>query len=96
MSGVILLCLKERIWQSRELATCSALCASDESPLVAFGYDHPDAFEFITTQMFTALGITRSELDERALANLRARPATWQMMSAEIEGQTLATAICWV
>lgn len=69
----LLPCLKGRTWPARQHAVCRSLCPGIRSPFVpwlAFGYDHDEAFLFVTTDRLTAWATTAEALEREALANL--------------------------
>ena len=79
----LLPCLKEANWEGRPHTVCRALCpaasaSSPHIPWLAFGFDHPHSLEFVNRDWLASLASNAQELEARALANLRARPATWQ------------------
>src|SRR5262245_48203180 len=74
MSEPLLPLLKESIWKGREYSICRPLMdGKDDMPLLAFGYDRPNTFEFLTKDQ------PRDGAEAEALANLRRLPARWKV-----------------
>jgi hypothetical protein len=93
----LLPCLKEAKWAGREHTVCRALWESGSSPYMpwlAVGYDHPHTFEFINTTRLPELNTTEKALEAEALANLRARPATWEPLDVDVKGRKLRILTC--
>lgn len=70
--------LKEGIWKGREISICRPLFGAEQLgdvPLLAFGYDRPNTFEFLSKEK----GGDFERLQKEAVANLRARPAKWKV-----------------
>jgi hypothetical protein len=93
----LLPCLKEAKWRGREHTVCRALWESESSPYMpwlAVGYDHPHTFEFINTDRLGEFKTTEKALEAQALANLRARPATWEPVDVDVKGSRLRILTC--
>jgi hypothetical protein len=70
--------LKEGIWKGRDMSICKPLLGTEQLgdvPLLAFGYDRPNTFEFLSKDK----GGDFERLQKEAIANLRARPAKWRV-----------------
>lgn len=74
--------LKPHDWQAKEAAICQPLVADQESPFMpwlAFGYDLPHTFQFLSAKDFPA-GASPEQIDlmkQTAIRNLGQRPARW-------------------
>lgn len=86
----ILPALKAADWAGREHAVCRLLLPTDEGnqtvPWVAYGYDHPHTFEFLTRQNLPG-GVTPEQLqliEHAAIRNLRTLPALWQQQEVTL------------
>lgn len=80
-------CLKEATWEALEHAVCRPLWprqAPRSMAWLAFGFDHPDHFEFITRDRLPSLNCTEPALEAEAVATLRGRAATWQTVDVAI------------
>jgi HEAT repeat protein len=75
--------LKPKDWQAKEDAICQPLVVDQESsymPWLAFGYDLPHTFQFLSANDLHE-GASPRQIDlmkQAALRNLRERPARWQ------------------
>jgi hypothetical protein len=89
-SDPLLPCLKEHNWQGRAQTVCRPLWSQDSAymPWLAFGYDHPHTFEFIGKNKLADLNTTAEALEAQALANLRARPVSWQPLDVNVPNAT--------
>jgi uncharacterized protein YtpQ (UPF0354 family) len=91
-------CLKEFKWPGHTDTVCRALWEKEASPFmpwVAFGFDHPHSFEFISTKRLAELNTTAAELETNALAALRERPARWEPVDVDAPGgKTLRILTC--
>ena len=93
----LLPCLKELKWPGHTDTVCHPLWDQESSPYmpwVAFGFDHPHSFEFISTERLAELKTTAQELESKALAALRARPARWEPVDVDANGKTLRILTC--
>ena len=98
--GSILPALKPADWVGRETSVCRPLIEGQTSPfvpLVAFGYDQPSTFRFLSTAQIpgAASPQDRKLIEQAALRNLRARKASWKAEQISL-GRThsLHLAVC--
>jgi hypothetical protein len=95
----ILPALKPYNWKGRDTVMCRPLLSEEDAelmPLVAFGYDRPHTFEFLSVKQVP--GGSSSEnialLEAAALRNLQARPAEWKLETFDLGGESLSMTIC--
>lgn len=89
MSDLLLPTLKQADWSGRTKAVCRPVMPDIQSPfmpLLAFGYDHPHTFEFLTLEKLAEMGRSIEEIEQIALNNLRQRPVKWDEQVAELGG----------
>ena len=87
-------CLKEFKWPGHTDTVCHPLWPNEASPYmpwVAFGFDHPHSFEFISAKRLIELNTTEEKVKSDALAALCARPAKWEPVDVNVPdtGKTL-------
>lgn len=86
------------MWQGYPHAVCRRLWTGEPSvymPWVAFGYDHPHTFEFLSTQSFNETGETLEDLEVDARRNLSDRRASWELIAVDLgDGRTLRMLSC--
>lgn len=91
--------LKANDWVGREHSLCRPLVPDLDTPYmpwVAFGYDHPHTFEFVTNQSMPG-GSDPAQLqllEHAAVRNLRTRNAAWQTEKIKAAGKKLSLLIC--
>lgn len=80
----ILPLLKPSAWELQHTMVCRQLATfgTRRLPWVAYGWDRPDTFEMLGLDHPAA--VPAGELDGPALANLRARPATWESITIKL------------
>jgi hypothetical protein len=83
LDGILPL-LKDAAWPGRADNVCSPLTELPipDQPLVVFGWDRPQTFEMLNRK--TAGARTAASLTAQAVANLKARAATWEVIDTKI------------
>lgn len=80
-------CLKENSWQGHEDSLCRPLWsgrASEFMPWVAFGYDHPHTFEFLSKAQVKEGPQDANQVEREAVRNLRLRKVEWTEVSVKL------------
>jgi len=83
----LLPCLKEPDWPGSARSVCRRLWTEADSPYIpwlAFGYDQPHTFAFLSREQLSDLKKTEREIEREALRNLRLRKATWHSTSVKL------------
>ncbi|MGD8622478.1 MAG: hypothetical protein PVI81_04160 [Anaerolineales bacterium] len=98
-TNAILPALKPHDWKGRDSVLCRPLLAGedqDRMPLVAFGYDRPHTFEFLSVNQVPGGNSPEklALLESAAIRNLQARTAQWNLETFNLEGVSLSIAIC--
>lgn len=82
-------CLKETAWARLGPTLRRPLWqgeSSDWMPWLAFGYESPDAFQFLSDAEAQETGRSAAELEAEAIANLCERSDSWQMVELGLKG----------
>jgi hypothetical protein len=91
--------LKATDWVGCSHALCRPLAPELDTPYmpwVAFGYDHPHTFEFVTSESMPG-GSDPDQLqllEYAAVRNLRDREAVWQSQKVTAAGRKLSLLVC--
>jgi|GEM_PF-3158986 len=91
--------LKATDWVGHAHALCRPLAPDLDTPYmpwVAFGYDHPHTFEFVTNQSMPGADdpAQLQLLEHAAIRNLRSRGAAWQSQQVTAGNKKLSLLIC--
>jgi hypothetical protein len=88
----LLPCLKPADWDGAPTCVGRRFTVGDlESehlPWLAFGYDRPHAFEFLSREALGVLDRSEEEAEAEAFDNLRARTASWERTSLKLGEET--------
>ena len=91
-------CLKPSDWALADGTVRRRLCdtpMSQPGPWLAFGYDHPQVFEFLRPDQLAELHTNAHEVETQAIANLRMRPAAWEATTVNVDGfEHLSLLVC--
>ena len=83
----ILPCLKEAAWPGSRSSVCRPLWSGEKlasMPWVAYGYDEPHTFAFLSRADFEKLQKTQPAVEREAIENLGKRRAAWQAVEVKM------------
>lgn len=83
----VLPCLKAPDWEGSDASVCHRLPLEVESPYlpwIAFGYDEPHTFAFLSRAQLADLQRSEPEVEREALRNLGLRPASWDSVDVKL------------
>jgi hypothetical protein len=97
-ADIVYPCLKETSWAKLGNSLKRPLWEDESSeymPWVAWGYDRPHTFDFLSDFHLPQLGKTLDQIAADALRNLRSRSGSWQPVNTPLEkGVTLNLLAC--